>query len=78
MRREYKVVLKRNSGRGAGFTPLVTAPLRTITAGLLGALALAAPASATTVFEYQGHGKLAPREMKALPPRKKQNVCEKK
>src|SRR3954468_9028824 len=35
---------------------------------ILASLAIAAPASASTVLEYQGHGKLATREEPALPP----------
>ena len=46
----------------------MTAALRTITTALLGALALAAPASASTVLQYQGHGRMERHSMKALPP----------
>src|SRR6476661_2892723 len=36
---------------------------------LLGLLAVAAPASASPVLEYQGHGRLVARENPYLPPR---------
>jgi hypothetical protein len=45
----------------------VNTPARTITAVLLGFLALVAPASASTLLEY-GHGRLVPHEVPALPP----------
>jgi hypothetical protein len=51
-----------------GFTRLVTASLRTIATALLAALALAAPASASQVLQYDGHGRLTPRNLRALPP----------
>src|SRR5215212_1064390 len=59
----------RNSAAEAGLGRDVSVLARTIIAVLLGALALAGPASASQVLEYQGHGRLVPRELGALPKR---------
>src|SRR4051794_36936790 len=60
--------MKRNSRPEDGFTRVVGASARTIAAALLGALALAAPAAASPVLQYDGGGRLTQRELPALPP----------
>ena len=55
-----------NFGERVGFPSTVSARARTILAAVAGALAFAAPASASEVLEYDG-GRLVPKEIPALP-----------
>ena len=65
--RPARLALRGNFRNRVGFSSTVSAHARTIAAALAGALAFAAPASASEVLEYDD-GRLVPREIPALPP----------